>query len=176
MFIPVPSRRLEHVGLPAGIGTEVADNRKDLQKGAFMRAFLSRNPSWGPLFMPARASHLECEVDDGRSKLDMLRSMLRTMRETFRGAVEQSSSVGEYLSDREGEGSSAWLGDGTSIYDSSLVLVMFGRQGHLDRAVHSPSWQWRATCHGDHCSISAGVQIYTLIRLRWALDGGASNQ
>ena len=64
------------------------------------------------------------------------------------------------------------FGEGTSIYDSSVVLgnvtvgcsVWVGPFTVLDGT--------GGLVIGDYCSISAGVQIYTHDSVQWALTGG----
>jgi acetyltransferase-like isoleucine patch superfamily enzyme len=64
------------------------------------------------------------------------------------------------------------FGEGASVYDSALILgdVRVGRE----------TWVGPGTILdgsggltiGDHCSISAGAQIYTHDTVRWAVTGG----
>lgn len=107
--------------------------------------------------------------------LDVLRSALKTMRESVRARWNRVLPVGEYLSDRWEKAQTLGFGAGTSIYDSSVVLG--------DVSVGKDTWIGPFTILdgsgaplviGDHCSISAGVQIYTHDTVRWAVDGGAA--
>lgn len=79
---------------------------------------------------------------------------------------------GDYVVDRWEKAGYLGFGEGTSIYDSSLVL------GEV--RVGSNTWIGPFTLLdgsggqleiGDHCSISAGVQIYTHDTVEWALRG-----
>lgn len=82
---------------------------------------------------------------------------------------------GDYVVDRWEK---AWLlgfGAGSSIYDSSLVIG--------DVKVGKDTWIGPFTVLdgsgglqiGNHCSISAGVQIYTHDSLEWAVSGGKAD-
>lgn len=80
----------------------------------------------------------------------------------------------DYVVDRWEKAKALGFGDGTSIYDSVLVLgdvrvgehtwigpfVVLDGSGGLDI--------------GSHCSISAGVQIYSHDSVRWAISGGTA--
>lgn len=78
----------------------------------------------------------------------------------------------DYLVDRWQKARSLGFGEGTSIYDSSLVL------GNV--AVGMNTWIGPFTVLdgsagltiGDNCSISAGVQIYSHDTVQWATSGG----
>lgn len=81
--------------------------------------------------------------------------------------------VGDYLSDRWEKAHYLGFGQGTTIYDSSLV---FG-----DVSVGEHTWIGPFTILdgsggglkiGSHCSISAGVQIYTHDTVRRSLSAG----
>ena len=79
---------------------------------------------------------------------------------------------GDYFVDRWEKATRLGFGDGTSIYDSSLVLG--------DVKVGKGTWIGPFTVLdgsggltiGDHCSISAGVHLYTHDTVRRALSGG----
>ena len=79
---------------------------------------------------------------------------------------------GDYFVDRWEKARRLGFGEGTSIYDSSLVLG--------DVKVGKGTWIGPFTVLdgsggltiGDHCSISAGVQLYTHDTVRKALSGG----
>ena len=85
---------------------------------------------------------------------------------------QRTLPLGDYVVDRWEKARTLGFGEGSSIYDSSLVLgeVKVGRNtwigpftvldgvGGLDI--------------GDHCSISAGVQIYSHDSVKWALSSG----
>lgn len=79
----------------------------------------------------------------------------------------------DYVVDRWEKASALGFGARTSIYDSSLVLG--------DVRVGEDTWIGPFTILdgtgggleiGSHCSIAAGVQIYTHDTVEWALTGG----
>lgn len=80
----------------------------------------------------------------------------------------------EYVVDRWERAERLGFGKGSSIYDSSLV---FG-----DVSVGTNTWIGPFTILdgtgglsiGSHCSISAGVQIYTHDTVAWATSGGTA--
>ena len=79
---------------------------------------------------------------------------------------------GDYLSDRWEKAKYLGFGEGSSIYDSSLVIG--------DVRVGKNTWVGPFTVLdgsggleiGDFCSISAGVQIYSHDTVNWAISGG----
>jgi acetyltransferase-like isoleucine patch superfamily enzyme len=80
--------------------------------------------------------------------------------------------VGDEISDRWEKAKYLGFGEGTSIYDSSLVIG--------DVKVGKNTWVGPFTVLdgsggleiGDNCSIAAGVQIYSHETVYWALSGG----
>jgi acetyltransferase-like isoleucine patch superfamily enzyme len=79
---------------------------------------------------------------------------------------------GDYVVDRFEKAKVLGFGEGSSIYDSSLVIG--------DVKVGKNTWVGPFTVLdgsgglsiGDNCSISAGVQIYSHDTVNWALSGG----
>lgn len=84
----------------------------------------------------------------------------------------RSVPFGVYIVDRWVKARELGFGEGTSIYDSALLLG--------DVAVGRNTWIGPFTILdgsgglviGDDCSISAGVQIYTHNTVKWAVSGG----
>jgi acetyltransferase-like isoleucine patch superfamily enzyme len=80
--------------------------------------------------------------------------------------------VGDEISDRWEKARYLGFGEGTSIYDSSLIIG--------DVKVGKNTWIGPFTILdgsggleiGDYCSIAAGVQIYSHESIFWALSGG----
>jgi acetyltransferase-like isoleucine patch superfamily enzyme len=80
--------------------------------------------------------------------------------------------TGDEISDRWEKAKYLGFGEGTSIYDSSLVIG--------DVKVGKNTWIGPFTILdgsggleiGDNCSIAAGVQIYSHETIHWALSGG----
>jgi acetyltransferase-like isoleucine patch superfamily enzyme len=80
--------------------------------------------------------------------------------------------VGDEISDRWEKARYLGFGEGTSIYDSSLVIgnVRVGKKTWIGPfTVLDGSG---GLVIGDNCSIAAGVQIYSHESIYWALSGG----
>lgn len=92
------------------------------------------------------------------------------MRENWR----RDLPFGELLSDRFSRAASLGFGENASIYEASYV--------YGDVRVGEGTWVGPFTILdgtggltiGRHCSISAGVQIYTHDSVKWALSGGTA--
>ena len=122
----------------------------------------------------------EKEHPQGRDLMDAnsgnLRNLLwalhRFLREEMRSKWKRVLPFSEQLLDRWEKARYLGFGEGTSIYDSSLV---FG-----DVKVGEHTWIGPFTILdgtggleiGSYCSISAGVQIYTHDTVKWAVTGG----
>lgn len=84
----------------------------------------------------------------------------------------RSLPFGDYIVDRWEKAKALGFGEGSSIYDSALVLG--------DVIVGKNTWIGPFTVLdgsgglviGDYCSISAGVHIYTHDTVEWATSGG----
>ena len=102
----------------------------------------------------------------------LLQRFLRSRRAKVGVMYNRTLPFGDYISDRWEKAKYLGFGEGTSIYDSSLVLgqvkvgnntwigpntVLDGSGGEL--------------IIGDNCSISAGVQIYTHDTVARSLSG-----
>ena len=95
----------------------------------------------------------------------MLKEIIKSIfskRDNVKKNFNRVLPVGDYISDRWGKAKYLEFGEGTSIYDSSLVLG--------DVEVGNNCWIGPFTLLdgsggklviGDNCDISAGVQIYT---------------
>src|SRR5688572_8652435 len=79
---------------------------------------------------------------------------------------------GDYVVDRWEKARELGFGEGASVYDSALVLgdVKVGAHTWIGPFVVLDGSGGLSI--GSHCSISAGVQIYTHDSVRWALSGG----
>ena len=80
--------------------------------------------------------------------------------------------LGDYVVDRWQKAKLLGFGEGTSIYDSALVLgeVTVGKNTWIGpNTVLDGSG---GLSIGDYCSISAGVQIYSHDSVEWALSSG----
>ncbi len=104
--------------------------------------------------------------------LEDLKALIRSRQSEFRNTWNRSLPMADYLVDRWEKARGLGFGEGSSIYDSSLVL------GNVSVGCHT--WIGPFTVLdgtgglqiGDYCSVSAGVQIYTHDTLEWALSGG----
>lgn len=101
--------------------------------------------------------------------------MLSRQTKLILAKKRRSLPFGDYISDRWEKARLLGFGEGSSIYDSSLVL------GDVKVGCHT--WIGPFTVLdgsgglqiGDYCSISAGVQIYTHDTVKWATTRGAAN-
>lgn len=104
--------------------------------------------------------------------LTELIAALKSSRAKLHKKFNRVLPTNEYLSDRWEKANYLGFGEGSSIYDSSLV---FG-----DVHVGKNTWVGPFTILdgtgnlkvGSNCSISAGVQIYTHDTVQWAISGG----
>lgn len=107
--------------------------------------------------------------------LNDLRAFWLSRRRELDARYNRTLPFGDYIVDRWEKARELGFGDGTSVYDSCLILgqvrvgehtwigpftVLDGSGGGLDI--------------GDHCSISAGVQIYTHDTVARSLSGGVA--
>ncbi len=106
------------------------------------------------------------------SLLAALRRLWRGRREEIARKWPRSLPFGEYVVDRWEKARDLGFGEGTSIYDSAVVI------GKVE--VGSKTWIGPNTVLdgsggliiGDNCSISAGVHIYSHDTVKWAASGG----
>lgn len=80
--------------------------------------------------------------------------------------------MGEYFVDRHEKAKCMGFGEGATIYDSSVVLgdVSVGQNTWIGPFVILDGSGGLTI--GSHCSISAGVQIYSHDSIDWAISGG----
>ena len=83
--------------------------------------------------------------------------------------------LGDYVVDRWEKAKELGFGEGSSIYDSVLVFgdVQVGRDTWIGPFVVLDGSGGLTI--GSHCSISAGVQIYSHDSIQWALTGGSAS-
>ena len=104
--------------------------------------------------------------------LERLRSLWVARTREVNGNFQRFLPFGDYVVDRWEKARELGFGEGSSVYDSVLVLgsVEVGRNTWIGPfVVLDGSGGLRI---GSHCSISAGVQIYTHDTVRWAVTGG----
>jgi acetyltransferase-like isoleucine patch superfamily enzyme len=104
--------------------------------------------------------------------LEELRALWGRLDERVQRDWKRSLPFGEHVADRTERARRLGFGEGATIYDSALVIG--------DVRVGEGTWVGPFTVLdgsggleiGDHCSISAGVQIYTHDTVQWAVSGG----
>lgn len=109
-------------------------------------------------------------MDDAVMFKDFWRSQLIEVKKRWNRYLP----FGDYVVDRWEKARLLGFGEGSSIYDSSLVI------GNV--RVGTNTWIGPFTVLdgsgdleiGDNCSISSGVQIYTHDSVEWAITGGIS--
>jgi acetyltransferase-like isoleucine patch superfamily enzyme len=106
------------------------------------------------------------------SLLDSLREFWFGRRREVDARFRRTLPFGDYVVDRWERARELGFGEGASIYDSVLVLgeVSVGRETWIGPFVVLDGSGGLTI--GSHCSISAGVQVYTHDSVQWALSGG----
>lgn len=101
-----------------------------------------------------------------------LRAFWLSRRREVHARHRRSLPLADYVVDRWEKARELGFGEGTSIYDSVLVLgdVTVGRNTWIGPFVVLDGSGGLSI--GSHCSISAGVQVYTHDTVDWALSGG----
>lgn len=106
---------------------------------------------------------------------DQLRAFWAARRREMDSKFKRHLPFGDYIVDRWEKARALGFGEGSSVYDSAHI---FG-----DVTVGENSWIGPFTILdgsgglsiGSHCSISAGVQIYTHDTVQWAISGGQAD-
>jgi acetyltransferase-like isoleucine patch superfamily enzyme len=109
------------------------------------------------------------------SLIDQLRALWRSRRAEVDAEFHRTLPFGDYVVDRWEKARALGFGDGASIYDSALVIgdVKVGEQTWIGPGVVLDGSGGLSI--GAHCSISAGVQIYSHDTVDWALSGGMAH-
>jgi acetyltransferase-like isoleucine patch superfamily enzyme len=118
------------------------------------------------------------ESDDMRThlrRIEGLKELYEALRMEIRKKWDRDLPLEELLFDRWERAAKLGFGKGTSIYHSSYV--------YGDVTVGKNTWIGPFTILdgtgklkiGSHCSISAGVQIYTHDTVQWAITGGKAH-
>ncbi|MDH3987675.1 MAG: acyltransferase [Gammaproteobacteria bacterium] len=105
--------------------------------------------------------------------LDMLKSVWRERFAITRREFDRALPLADYIVDRWEKAQLLGFGDGSSIYDSALVLgdVTVGRHTWIGPSTILDG-SGGPLVIGDYCSISAGVQIYTHDTVKRSLTAG----
>lgn len=114
-----------------------------------------------------------------RERIGELLGDLRELWSTRRGEVDaqwrRTLPLADYVVDRWEKARALGWGEGTSVYDSALIIG--------DVRVGAHTWIGPSTVLdgsggglviGDHCTLSAGVQVYTHDTVERTLSAGAS--
>lgn len=106
--------------------------------------------------------------------LDGLRALWHARRAEVDRCHHRTLPLGDYVVDRWEKAQALGFGEGTSVYDSVLVFgdVVVGRNTWVGPFVILDGTGGLRI--GSHCSISAGVQVYTHDTVRWATSGGSA--
>ena len=104
---------------------------------------------------------------------NVVRQFFVNARAALRDRYRRTLPFGEYVGDRWEKARFLGFGEGSSIYDSALVFddVVVGRDVFVGPNAILDGSGGTLTI-GDHCDISAGVQIYTHDTVDRAVNGG----
>ncbi len=104
--------------------------------------------------------------------LARLRKFWRERRADVDARYDRTLPFADYIVDRWEKARLLGFGKGTSIYDSALVLgdVSVGEDTWIGPFVILDGSGGLVI--GSHCSISAGVHVYTHDSVNWAISGG----
>ena len=103
---------------------------------------------------------------------DTLLKLYRERRQDVRKLYQRTTSFGDYFTDRWERARFEGFGEGTSVYDNVLIIgdVRVGRDCWIGPNVVLDGSGGLEI--GDHCSISAGAQIYSHHTVEWARTRG----
>lgn len=109
------------------------------------------------------------------SLLSQLRALWRQRRAEVHAEFRRTLPLADYIVDRWEKAEALGFGEGASIYDSALVIgnVTVGAKTWIGPFVVLDGSGGLEI--GAHCSISAGVQIYSHDSVNWAITGGSSS-
>ncbi|WP_020587584.1 acyltransferase [Desulfobacter curvatus] len=111
-------------------------------------------------------------IDSFKDVLVLFKGFWEYRQKYVQDKWRRSLPFGDYVVDRWEKAKLLGFGEGTSVYDSSVVIG--------DVSIGENTWVGPFTVLdgsgglkiGSYCSISAGVQIYTHDSIRWAVSGG----
>jgi acetyltransferase-like isoleucine patch superfamily enzyme len=104
--------------------------------------------------------------------LQQLKALWLARRREVHAKHRRSLPLADYVVDRWDKARELGFGEGTSVYDSVLVLgdVQVGRNTWIGPFVVLDGSGGLTI--GSNCSISAGVQVYSHDSVAWAVSGG----
>jgi acetyltransferase-like isoleucine patch superfamily enzyme len=107
--------------------------------------------------------------------LNELKLLWIQRRREVNASFKRSLPFGDYIVDRWEKAKELGFGKGASIYDSAIVYddVKVGAKTWIGPFVILDGSGGLSI--GAHCSISAGVQIYSHDSIKWALSAGVSS-
>lgn len=107
--------------------------------------------------------------------LQQLKALWKARREEVDGRFQRTLPFGDYVVDRWEKARGLGFGEGSSIYDSALVIgdVSVGAQTWVGPGVVLDGSGGLSI--GAYCSISAGVQVYSHDSVEWATSGGTAS-
>lgn len=106
--------------------------------------------------------------------LKSLKLLWLSRRREVDASYKRTLPFADYIVDRWEKAKELGFGEGTSIYDSALVLgdVQVGNKTWIGPSVVLDGSGGLEI--GSFCSISSGVQIYSHDSVKWAISGGAA--
>lgn len=112
--------------------------------------------------------------DELTQLLERLRALWTRRRAEVESRWHRTLPLADYIVDRWEKARALGFGEGASIYDSAIVMG--------DVRVGAGTWVGPSVLLdgsggltiGAHCSISAGVQIYSHDSVKWATSGGVA--
>lgn len=107
--------------------------------------------------------------------LFQLRALWQQRRDEVQAEFNRTLPFGDYIIDRWEKAKALGFGKGASIYDSALVIgdVKVGNETWVGPFVVLDGSGGLEI--GAHCSISAGVHVYTHDSVKWAVTGGTAS-
>lgn len=106
--------------------------------------------------------------------LNQLRTLWRVRRDQVNSDFKRTLPFADYIVDRWEKASMLGFAEGSSVYDSCLVLGQVSVGSHTWVGPHTVLDGSGGLSIGSHCSISAGVQIYTHDTVSRSLSGGVA--
>lgn len=110
----------------------------------------------------------------GLDLLEQLRAMWRARRAQVHDDFQRTLPLADYIVDRWEKARMLGFAEGCSVYDSCLVLGQVSVGAHTWIGPHTVLDGSGGLVIGSHCSISAGVQIYSHDTVSRSLSGGSA--